>query len=901
MIKKIILLTALLCSVPPAFSMSRSSDDSHVKQQADLLGFGKLTVDGRTDYFGSDNPCPRFGWQLTSDKNNQKQTAYRIIVASDSEKINAAEGDMWDSGKVNSDMSQWIPYEGNALQPNHDYYFRVKAWNDNGESPWSPVAKWSTGLMNPQGTGAQWIGLDSLQQGDAQQKHSRLRARYLRKEFKADKPIAKATANISGLGFYQLDINGQKVGDDVLTPSPTDYAKSVIYNTYDVTSLLGRDNAIGVTLGPGYYFSTTQNFETNFRRTFGFPKLWMTLCIEYADGSKENIVSDSSWKLSTDGPVVYSNLYDGEFYDSRKEMPGWNKPAYDDSFWPDARIVDAPGGSLVGNLTPAMSIYEIEKPKSIIRTQRGWLVDFGTNNSGRVHFREKGRSGDTIAIRHAEMTLPGDTALYVGNLRTAECTDNYVSDGTGKEWSPQFTWQGFRYAELAPHEAVDTASICRYLISDHMDSSDMGISFITSDTILNAILDNARRGIISNYKGMPLDCPQRDERMPWLGDRTTGSLGESYVVDNHALYSKWAKDLREGQNAEGSISDVTPAFWQLYNHNITWPAAFPMVCNMLYRQYGDIKPMAESYPAIHKWLSFVKEKSMKDGLLTYDCYGDWCMPPSSPKQIHTDDPARITDGSLMASCYYYYLCKLMSDYGKMLNHNELAEYYADESDKIKSNINAKFLNGNTYSNSTVTANLLPLAMGIVPDSIAEKVHSTLLDKIRNEFNSHVGCGVIGIQWLMRYLADTGNNDTAWKIATTDTYPGWGYMVKKGATTIWELWNGDTANPDMNSANHVMLLGDLLPWCYEKLAGIAPDLDKPGFKHIVMKPDFNVTGLDGVKASHNSPYGVIKSEWQKDKNGAIDWNISIPVNCQATVYLPGGEVKDLGSGNWHFHK
>lgn len=871
------------------------------ENEASRLGYGKLTVDGRTEYLGCDNPSPRFGWQLTSDKNNQRQRAYRVIVASDSEKINSAEGDMWDSGKIDSDMSQWILYQGKPLQPNHDYYFRVKTWNDDGESLWSPVAKWSTGLMNPQGTGAQWIGLDTIQEGDSQQRHSRLRARYLRKEFKTDKKITKATAHISGLGFYQLDINGHKVGTDVLTPAPTDYTKSVIYNTYDVTPFIERDNAIGVTLGPGYFYTMAQNFETNVRTNYGFPKLWMTLCVEYADGSKDNIVTDSSWKLTTNGPVVYSNLYDGEFYDSRKEMPRWNRPEYDDSAWLSARVVDAPGGSLIGNVTPAMSVYEVEKPKSITRTSRGWLVDFGTNNSGRVHFRSKGMSGDTITIRHAEMTLPGDTSLYVGNLRSAECTDIYVSDGNGKEWSPQFTWQGFRYAELLPHEAVDTASIRRHLITDRMDGSNMGITFTASDTIVNNIIDNARRGIMSNYKGMPLDCPQRDERMPWLGDRTTGALGESYVVNNHALYSKWIKDLREGQRGDGAISDVTPAYWRLYNHNITWPAALPMVCHMLYTQYGDITPMAESYDAIHKWLSFVKAKSMKEGILTYDRYGDWCMPPTSPKQIHSNDPARITDGSLMASCYYYYICKLMSDYGKKLNNKELAEYYAAESDKIKQNINSRFLNGNGYSNSTVTANLLPLAMGIVPDSLAEQVHSNMLGKIKNEFDCHVACGVIGIQWLMRYLAETDNNDTAWKIATTDTYPGWGYMVKKGATTIWELWNGDTANPDMNSANHVMLLGDLLPWCYEKLAGIAPDYNEPGFKRIIMKPDFNVPGLDGVKASHNSPYGVIKSEWQRNNNGDISWKISIPVNCHATIYLPDGEVKELGSGNWEFHK
>lgn len=864
------------------------------KDEHNMLDFGKLTVEGRTDYLGCDKPLPRFGWQLMSDRNNQMQLAYRVIVASDPRMINLAKGDMWDSGKVESDMSQWVPYAGRLLQPDHDYYFRVKVWNKDGESFWSPVAKWSTGLMESAGVGAEWIGLDTIQPGDSQQRHSRLRARYLRKEFTVDKEIARATAHVCGLGFYELYINGHKVSDDVLTPAPTGYDKSVIYNTYDVKSLLNRDNAVGVILGPGYFYAMAQNFETNVRSTFGFPKLWMILSLEYTDGSRQQIVSDTSWKISTDGPIIYSNIYDGEFYDSRKEMPGWSTIGYDDSAWQGARVVEAPG-NLRGNLTASMCIYGVEKPESIVRTRRGWLVDFGTNNSGRVGFRDKGICGDTILIRHAEMILPGDTAIYVGNLRSAECTDTYVSDGNRKRWSSKFTWQGFRYVEMSPHEAVDTASICRYLISDRMDDSDMAISFISSDRMLDKVIGNARRGIMSNYKGMPLDCPQRDERMPWLGDRTTGALGESYVVNNHALYSKWVNDLLDCQRADGAISDVAPAYWRLYNHNITWPAALPMVCDMLYTQYGDLAPMAESYPAIHKWLNFIKGKSMSDGLLTYDRYGDWCMPPSSPKEIHSNDSTRITDGSLISSCYYYYLCNLMHDYGRMFRQDSIADYYHEEAVNIRQNINVRFLKDSTYSNSTVTANLLPLVTGIVPDSFTEAVKSKLLGKIK-EYDCHVSCGVIGIQWLMRYLADTGNNDMAWHMATTDTYPGWGYMVRKGATTIWELWNGDTASPDMNSANHVMLLGDLLPWCYEKLAGIAPDRRNPGFKRIIMKPDFSITGLDGVVASHNSPYGVIRSEWHR-KDGHIDWRISIPVNCSATVFLPDGEVKEIGSGYW----
>lgn len=846
----------------------------------DKLTLSHLTIEGREDYHGCDEMKPRFGWWINTDSGKVKQTDYRILVSSDKQMIDILGADIWDSGRVTSNQSQWVEYAGKPLEPSEDYYWRVKVWTDRGETPWSPVAEWSTGIMDPKGDRAMWIVCDTLEAGDSQQRHSRLRGRYFRKQFTMpDKKVKRAVAHISGLGFYTLDMNGERIGNDVLTPSPTDYTKSVIYNSYDVTDKLGKDNVVGVTLAPGYYYAMAQNYQTNVRTTYGFPKLWMRLVVEFEDGSKEEIVSDESWKLTTDGPLRYSNIYDGEMYDSRRELSGWTLPGYDDSRWGKAEIVAAPGGNLVGNILPPMCVYEEEKPSKITKTDNGWLVDFGTNNSGRISFTSKGEQGDTVKVRYAEMTLPGDTLLYTANLRSAECTDRYICDGKRKSWHPEYTWQGFRYVEISPIEAVDTATISRRLVADRMDSSDMEIEFVTNDTILSKVLENARRGIMSNYKGMPIDCPQRDERMPWLGDRTTGALGESYIVDNHALYSKWVKDIRECQRENGAISDVAPSYWRLYNTNITWPAALPMVCDMLYRQYGDLRPMEQSYDAIEKWLGYVKGKSMKDGLLTYDRYGDWCVPPESQNLIHSKDPDRVTDGKLIASCYYYYLCKLMEEYAPMVGRDDHKNYYADEAEKIKNRINEEFLHDGKYSNSTVTANLLPLAMGIVPDSDRDKVHSELIRVIRDVHDCHIGSGVIGIQWLMRYLSQNGENDLAWRIATTDSYPGWGYMVKNGATTIWELWNGNTADPAMNSGNHVMLLGDLLVWCYESLGGIAPS--EPGFKKVTVNPDFNIPGLDGVKVSHKSPYGVIRSEWKRNGD-KMECQVELPGNCEFEI-------------------
>lgn len=317
---------------------------------------------------------------------------------------------------------------------------------------------------------------------------------------------------------------------------------------------------------------------------------------------------------------------------------------------------------------------------------------------------------------------------------------------------------------------------------------------------------------------------------------------------------------------------------------------------MLYRQYGDLRPMRKSYASIKRFLDMIRRENYKDGLVPYDRYGDWCVPPESPELVHSEDPARKTDGRLISSAYYFYLCRLMQRYAGQFGFSDDSLYFAREAATTLQAVNDTFLIGGKYSNGTVTANLLPLAMGIVPDSVKTAVADSLIHTITVKNDSHISAGVIGIQWLMRYLTDRGHGNLAYRLATVDTYPGWGYMVSRGATTIWELWNGDTANPSMNSGNHVMLLGDLLPWCYEYLAGIRPDLAQPGFKHILLQPDFSVDRLTRVSASHRSPYGIIRSDWQR-KGAQIIWEISIPANTTAEVHLPDGTVRNVGSGEY----
>jgi alpha-L-rhamnosidase len=411
--------------------------------------------------------------------------------------------------------------------------------------------------------------------------------------------------------------------------------------------------------------------------------------------------------------------------------------------------------------------------------------------------------------------------------------------------------------------------------------------FSSSNETLNSIYKNAYWGIRGNYKGMPVDCPQRNERQPWLGDRTTGAYGESFLFDNGRLYTKWLDDIQQSQKRDGSIPDVAPAFWRYYSDNVTWPATYFTVADMIWQQYGDLRPVIKHYPSMKKWMHYMEERYMKDGLLTKDKYGDWCVPPEAKQMIFSKDPQRKTDGLLLATATYYRLLMLMHKFALLQKLDAEAAEFDQLAEKIKTAFNHKFLDQTSlqYSNNSVTANLLPLSFGLVPEQDRPQVFKNLTDKIEIDNKSHISTGVIGTQWLMRGLSSNGRPDLAYRLATNRTYPSWGYMVDNGATTIWELWNGNTADPGMNSQNHVMLLGDLLIWYYENLAGIKAAA--PGFKELVFKPDF-VEGLSHVDASYQSAYGTVESHWKKVK-GSLAWQISLPPNTTARVYIP---VKDI---------
>ena len=912
----LVALLFLMTYIAEAATPSRSKQ-SKSKQ---VVRIADLDVEHLEEPLAIDNRHPRFSWRLYSEKQDVRQLSYQILVASSKEKLGADEGDLWNSGTVNSPQQIWITYAGNALRDCQQAFWKVRVVTNVGTTPWSAPARFGIGMLSETRWGGRWIGLERLMEGESRGLHTRLSARYFRREFKLKSiPVHRATAYIAGLGLYRLFINGKEVAaDEVLKPSPADYRKTVYYNAYDVTAMLDTLTAVGVMVGNGRYFPMRQNkpYKTP---VFGLPKCRLNILVEYADGSKEKIVTDERWKVTADGPIRANNEYDGEEYDARKELGQWTLPHYDDSRWMQAERAALPDGVLSAQMIPNMTAEKVTEAVRIIpvaadrqaSSSARHIVDFGQNMAGWISVRPCGKAGDTIRIRYSEK-LSADGSLYTANLRDARSEDLYICHGREQDsFTPSFVYHGFRYVEISGPVRIEPSAIVAYAVGDKMQRTG---HFACSDTLLNRVISHAYWGIRSNYKGMPVDCPQRNERQPWLGDRTAGALGESFLFDNERLYAKWMRDICEAQRSDGNIPDVAPAFWNYYSDDVTWPAALPFICDMLYRQYGDAEPIRQSYASIRKWVNHITDEYQRDGIITRDKYGDWCMPPEKLELIHSEDPQRMTDGRLLSTAYLIRVMQLMERFASIAHHADEAEQWRQRHETMTSHFNRHFLNVHRgtsqapghvlypdsifYGNNSATANILPLAFGLVPDSVRSEVVKNLVSDIITRHQGHLSSGVIGISWLLTTLCDQGFADVAWLIATQRSYPSWGYMAEQGATTIWELWNGDKANPKMNSGNHVMLLGDLLPWAFSRMAGIRRSLeagpDGTPSRHFLLSPSWDVPDCEWVDASWCSPYGIVRSSWRKTLQH-FEWCVELPCNTSATICLPDGTTKELSSG------
>jgi len=838
--------------------------------RASDLRIEDLRCEYLTNPAGIDVAKPRLSWKLQAEHRGQRQSGYRILVASAQEGLHSDHGDLWDSGQVEGDQTLNIEYAGRTLGSGQMCFWKVRCWDRDGQpSDWSPPARWSMGLLRPEDWHGRWIGRDEpVAEADnplagaswiwhdepargkdfppgqrrfrrsfvlpadrnvaqatcyfaADNRHELwvngrkatggssfknaqgcdvtsflrpgrnlvaiqvenlgeaanpagllgviavrfeegppvrlvtepawlsspsakdgwqklefddttwkpavvlaplggapwgevtagnddrpLPARMLRRDFTAEKPVRRATAYVSGLGYYELYLNGHRIGDHVLDSVLMDYDFRVPYVTYDVTESIRRgENALGVILGNGRYFAPRVRVPVP-TKDYGHPKLLLELVLEFGDGTTRTMVSDDSWRLTTEGPIRENNDYDGEVYDARREMPGWSEPGFDDSAWQTAEVVPAPAGRLVAPMMPPMRVIETLTPVKLTEPRPGvWVFDLGQNMVGWCRLHVDGPSGTTVRLRHAE-TLDDEGMLYTENLRSARCRDVYVLRGDGPEaYEPRFTYHGFRFVELTGYPGRPDLSTIQGRVV-HTDLPSAG-RFSSSNTLLNQLHENIRWGLRGNYLSIPTDCPQRDERQGWQGDRAAESKGETYFFENVTLYSKWLLDIQLSQNEEGNLSDVCPPYWPFYSGNVTWPSAYAIVPGTLYDQFGDRRNLEVHYASIQRWMDYLGQ-FVQDGTIARDTYGDWCVPPETPELIHSQDPSRKTGKAVLATTYYYHNLHLLSRYAMVLGRpQEEARILLDRAAAMNQAFHDRFFDSQSalYDNGTQTSRL----------------------------------------------------------------------------------------------------------------------------------------------------------------------------------------------------
>jgi len=829
-----------------------------------------LRVNHLKSPLGVDDPSPRLEWRARG----MEQSAYEITVGTDSADVAEGRGSSWQSGRIAS-ADRMTVYGGKSLRPSTVYYWRVSVSDKSGRTAVSDVERFETGLMG-RWHGA-WIS-------DGHDKSHR-EAPYFRKAFTTRKHVKSARAYISAGGLFVLTVNGRTAGDHFLDPVYTRYDRRCMYVTLDVTSLLNDgDNAVGVVLGNGWYnHQALAVWDFDRAPWRNRPTFCMDLLITYADGTTETVATDLSWRTSG-GPLVYNNIYTGEHYDFNLEQKGWDRPGFDDSKWHGVRLRSAPAPTVTSQQMEPIRLVETLKAVSVKKINDSiYVYDFGRNMAGVTDVRVKGRKGSRLVIRHGER-LDADGRLDQSNIdvyyrgdksKEPFQTDILTLSGGDDFFRPMFSYKGFRYVEVTCDGAMamDAGSLTAHTV--HSDVARSG-SIKSASPLLDKTVEAARRAYISNLMGYPTDCPQR-EKNGWTGDGHLAIETALYNYDAISVYEKWLADHRDEQQPNGVLPDIIPTDGWGYgtDNGLDWTSTIAILPWNLYLFYGDKKPLADCYENMKRYVDYVDSNS--PGHLSAWGRGDWVP-------VKTRSNKELT-----SSIYFFVDATILSKAARLLGHDGDAAHYAHLAANIREAINARFLNRETgiYAGGSQTEMSMPLMWGVVPGTMVEKVAANLAAKVKGA-GYHLDTGVLGAKAILNALSQNGHADVAYRVAVQDTYPSWGWWIVNGATTLLENWDLD-AKRDI-SDNHIMF-GEIGAWPYKGLGGIFPDEQQPGFKHIILKPNF-VKGLKEFEARHESPYGEIVSAWQR--NGKkVTYEAVVPENTTATLYIPAG-MKDSGT-------
>lgn len=834
------------------------------------------------DPIGIDAPTPRLSWKTDAPGcYNWVQGGYQIQVATDT--TFAARQLCWDSGKVPSDVSLLVPYQGKSLTARTRYYWRVRVWDAGGlVSPWSPVAFWETGLLGSSGWRAQWIAV----RGDTLSEETP--APLLRRSFVVNAKLRSARLYVTARGLYEMHLNGQKVGNALLTPGWTVYPKRLQYQTYDVTTLLQRgENILGALLGEGWYRGGLGSRPT--RAIYG-KKLGLLcqLCLQYQDGRIAWINSDGEWRATRAGPIRYNDPYNGEHYDARQEQEGWDRPGFDAGHWQAVEIPGWPLDNIYAQTAPPVRALQEINPLSIVKTPDGvWVADMGQNLVGRVRLRVQGPAGTRVVLRHAEV-LDKKGNFYTENLRKARQRIEYTLKGGGMEtYEPRFTWMGFRYVAIEgyPGTLSPESLTAVVMYSDLQTTGD----FNCSNKQLNRLQENIVWGQRGNFVDIPTDCPQRDERLGWTGDAQVFAPTAAYNMDVAAFFDKWLLDLTAEQHPDGAVPWTAPNILDppgaaALRVSAGWSDAAVILPWTLYRLYGDQQLLRRQYPSMRAWVEYMRKKATPDLLyLNGSVFGDWFFFRPAPRQ--TAEPDAYTDRDFISTAFFAHSVDLLSRSARVLGEKEDAAQYAGLFEQIKKSFLYHYMTpaGRTVSH-TQTSYVLPLAFGLLPDSMRLKSVAYLKADILRQ-KKHLTTGFLGTPYLCDVLTEYGEQDLAFELLFQETYPSWLYPVKMGATTIWERWDGirpDSTfqDPYVNSFNHYAY-GAIGDWMYRNIGGIRAL--EPGYKRIEIAPVMPAQ-LTYASATHDSPYGLIAVNWQKEGD-SVFMRVVIPPNTGARLRLP----------------
>ncbi len=866
---------------------------------------------------GVDAARPRLSWLLDLRERNQRQSAYHILVATTPDLLSPNKCDLWDSGQVKSGESVQVMYAGAPLPSRLRCFWKVRVWDAAGNaSNWSQPASWEMGLLRPEDWKAKWIGSGPAHEPSppegffkSTQEFTNLtqnvtvdgRSTLLRKTFLADKPIQRAEVYVTGLGYYELSCNGQRVGDRVLAPAKSNYRRWVLYDTYDVTAQLREGtNVLGVMLGNGWFNPQKKWWEPYRMQWFGAKRALVQLNLEYADGTSRIVGSDESWKTAP-GPVLSSCVFDGEVYDATQERPGWNRAGFDDTRWPKANVVESPGGALVSHLMPPIKVIEHLKPKALNNPKAGvYVFDMGQNFAGWVRLSATGTRGTRITLHYAEDLKPGGMIDVTSNER-ALATDVYVMQGNGREnYEPRFTFHGFRYVEVTGlPSAPKLEDVLGCVVHTACESAG---EFTCGNELINRIHRATRWSQRSNLMGYPMDCPQRDERLGWFGDAMVSMEEAMFNFDLPLFYRQWLNGVRFNQNqSNGDISIVSPRPYITDEPDPTWSSGYLVMLWQYYLHYGDRAFLAEHFDSMKRYMDFLGTQATNHILPKY-WIGDWGTIVEGWKE---GEPVSV------ATAFYYYDTIILAKAAGVLGRQSEAEKFAALAAQIKVSFNRTFYNAakKQYEQGTQFSNAFPLFLGLVEPSEQAGVLQNILHDLERR-GGHFNVGVLGAKYLIEALTQFGRADVAFRLATQTGHPSWAHMLEGGRTTLSEFW-------DLKGSHNHVMMGSIDAWFYRTLAGIQPDDAKPGFEHIMIKP-FIPDSLPFVNASVQTVRGQVAVRWEK-KDGWLQLSVGIPASSSATVYVPadaahqvqstpssklarfekGAAVFEIGSGDYEF--